>query len=53
MHTLELIVANHPGVMSHVCGLFARRALPGDFSLPLLPCPPATTPAISETWQRG
>ena len=24
--TLELTVRNHPGVMSHVCGLFARRA---------------------------
>lgn len=24
--TLHLIVNNHPGVMSHVCGLFARRA---------------------------
>lgn len=23
---LELLVRNHPGVMSHVCGLFARRA---------------------------
>jgi len=23
---LELTVSNHPGVMSHVCGLFARRA---------------------------
>ena len=23
---LELTVANHAGVMSHVCGLFARRA---------------------------
>ncbi|WP_243546023.1 acetolactate synthase small subunit [Pseudodesulfovibrio tunisiensis] len=23
---LELCVNNHPGVMSHVCGLFARRA---------------------------
>lgn len=23
---LELIVNNHPGVMSHVCGLFSRRA---------------------------
>ena len=23
---LELTVNNHPGVMSHVCGLFARRA---------------------------
>src|SRR5262252_4309755 len=24
--TLRLLVRNHPGVMSHVCGLFARRA---------------------------
>lgn len=23
---LRLTVSNHPGVMSHVCGLFARRA---------------------------
>ena len=23
---LKLTVNNHPGVMSHVCGLFARRA---------------------------
>jgi len=23
---LELTVSNHPGVMSHICGLFARRA---------------------------
>jgi len=23
---LKLTVKNHPGVMSHVCGLFARRA---------------------------
>ncbi|MBG0778137.1 MAG: ACT domain-containing protein [Desulfovibrionaceae bacterium] len=23
---LDLIVSNHPGVMSHVCGLFSRRA---------------------------
>ena len=23
---LELGVANHPGVMSHICGLFANRA---------------------------
>ena len=27
---LKLIVRNHPGVMSHVCGLFARRALNVD-----------------------
>ena len=25
---LRLHVRNHPGVMSHVCGLFARRLLP-------------------------
>lgn len=24
--TLRLTVRNHPGVMSHVCGLFSRRA---------------------------
>ena len=24
-YVLKLIVNNHPGVMSHVCGLFARR----------------------------
>lgn len=24
--TIHLTVKNHPGVMSHVCGLFARRA---------------------------
>jgi len=24
--TLRLTVNNHPGVMSHICGLFARRA---------------------------
>lgn len=27
---LRLIVRNHPGVMSHVCGLFARRAFNVD-----------------------
>ncbi len=34
---LELLVNNHPGVMSHVCGLFSRRAfnLEGIFCLPL------------------
>lgn len=24
--TLRLTVRNHPGTMSHICGLFARRA---------------------------
>ncbi len=34
---LELIVSNHPGVMSHICGLFARRAfnVDGILCLPL------------------
>ena len=27
---LELTVNNHPGVMSHVCGLFSRRAFNVD-----------------------
>lgn len=34
---LRLVVRNHPGVMSHVCGLFARRAfnVEGIICLPL------------------
>ena len=34
---LELTVRNHPGVMTHVCGLFARRAfnVEGILCLPL------------------
>lgn len=34
---LQLTVRNHPGVMSHVCGLFARRAynLEGIVCLPI------------------
>src|SRR5262249_31381204 len=34
---LRLLVRNHPGVMSHVCGLFARRAfnVEGIFCLPI------------------
>jgi acetolactate synthase-1/3 small subunit len=27
---LRLLVRNHPGVMSHICGLFARRAFNVD-----------------------
>ncbi|MBM4269055.1 MAG: ACT domain-containing protein [Deltaproteobacteria bacterium] len=34
---LRLVVRNHPGVMSHVCGLFARRA----FNLEAILCVPA------------
>ena len=34
---LELTVRNHPGVMTHVCGLFARRAfnVEGILCLPI------------------
>jgi len=34
---LTLTVANHPGVMTHICGLFARRAfnVEGILCLPL------------------
>jgi acetolactate synthase-1/3 small subunit len=34
---LELTVNNHPGVMSHVCGLFARRGynLEGILVMPI------------------
>jgi acetolactate synthase-1/3 small subunit len=34
---LRLVVQNHPGVMSHVCGLFARRA----FNLEAILCLPS------------
>ena len=34
---LRLVVRNHPGVMSHVCGLFARRA----FNVEGILCVPA------------
>ena len=34
---LDLTVRNHPGVMTHVCGLFARRAfsVAGSLCLPI------------------
>ncbi len=37
---LELTVRNHPGVMTHVCGLFARRAfnVEGILCLPIQGC---------------
>ena len=34
--TLRLVVRNHPGVMSHICGLFARRS----FNLEAIVCLP-------------
>ena len=38
MARLEVTVRNHPGVMSHVCGLFSRRAfnVEGILCLPML-----------------
>jgi len=42
MHTLELTVNNHPGVMSHVCSLFARRA----FNVEGILCMP-----VGDGWQ--
>lgn len=37
MVALRLTVRNHPGVMSHICGLFARRAfnMEGIFVMPV------------------
>ena len=46
-HTvLELTVHNHPGVMSHVCGLFARRA----FNVEGILCMPIGDGAQSRIW---
>lgn len=44
--TLELSVRNHPGVMSHVCGLFARRA----FNVEGILCMPLAGGAESRIW---
>jgi len=48
MHTLELTVNNHPGVMSHVCGLFARRA----FNVEGILCMPVGDGRQSRIWLR-
>jgi acetolactate synthase-1/3 small subunit len=40
---LRLLVRNHPGVMSHVCGLFARRG----FNLEAIVCLPCAGGARS------
>ncbi len=46
---LELTVANHPGVMSHVMGLFARRA----FNVDSIVCMPLSGNAgLSRIWLR-
>lgn len=44
--TLELSVRNHPGVMSHVCGLFARRA----FNVEGILCMPLASGEESRIW---
>ena len=43
---LELTVRNHPGVMSHVCGLFARRA----FNVEGIVCLPMSDGKQSRIW---
>jgi acetolactate synthase-1/3 small subunit len=45
---LELTVNNHPGVMSHVCGLFSRRAFNVDGIL----CMPLPNGDTSRIWLR-
>ena len=43
---LELNVRNHPGVMTHVCGLFARRA----FNVEGILCMPVGDGKDSRIW---
>ncbi len=43
---LELTVRNHPGVMSHVCGLFSRRA----YNLEGILCMPIGSGEQSRIW---
>jgi acetolactate synthase-1/3 small subunit len=43
---LELTVNNHPGVMSHICGLFSRRA----YNLEGIVCIPIASGETSRMW---
>ncbi len=43
---LELKVKNHPGVMSHICGLFARRA----YNVEGILCMPMKDKNYSRIW---
>ena len=43
---LELTVNNHPGVMSHICGLFSRRA----YNLEGIVCVPIAAGETSRMW---
>ncbi|MBG0789364.1 MAG: acetolactate synthase small subunit [Desulfovibrionaceae bacterium] len=46
-HTvIELSVRNHPGVMSHICGLFARRA----YNVEGIACMPVNGGGTSKIW---
>lgn len=46
MKVLELTVNNHPGVMSHICGLFSRRA----YNLESIVCIPLEGGKTSRMW---
>jgi acetolactate synthase I/III small subunit len=43
---IELTVNNHPGVMSHICGLFSRRA----YNLEKILCFPMAQKTHSKMW---
>lgn len=43
---LELSVNNHPGVMSHICGLFSRRS----FNVEGILCMPVSDGKQSRIW---
>ena len=43
---IELTVSNHPGVMSHICGLFSRRA----YNLEKILCFPRAGGEESKMW---
>lgn len=43
---LDLTVSNHPGVMSHVCGLFTRRA----YNMEAILVVPTDDPSVSRMW---
>jgi acetolactate synthase I/III small subunit len=43
---IELTVSNHPGVMSHICGLFSRRA----YNLEKILCFPMANGTESKMW---
>lgn len=46
--TLQITVRNHPGVMSHICGLFARRV----FNVEAIFCLPIGDGTRSLIWLR-